>query len=187
MEPIPESISKPAYRKIDRGINMVMSNIYNGDIFVCGDDKLLKKYEYPTEQFNKLDFKKPPNAPLEELPSHDVGTTCWDFANEIKFMVTGGKDGNIVLRNMNYVAQRNDIKGHNTFSGGITALTFSKVRSVLYTAGGDGSLFAWSVGSKGNPSQPVNIAKTGEIEDIDKIDGVEDYPDTEILPYQDIL
>mmetsp|Transcript_22282 Transcript_22282/g.16738 ORF Transcript_22282/g.16738 Transcript_22282/m.16738 type:complete len:179 (+) Transcript_22282:660-1196(+) len=176
MDPISNDIIKPLYRKVDRGLNVIISNIYNGDIFAVGDDRMLKKYEFPTEQFSKLDFKKPPAAPLEELKSHDLGTTCWDFSNEIKFMVTGGKDGNFVLRNMNYVAQANDIKGHGIFSGGITALCFSKVRSTLYTAGGEGSLFAWSVGSKGNPNQPVSLQK-GEIEDIDKIDSVEDSPD----------
>ena len=103
-EPIPETITKPQYRKIDRGINMVMSNIYNGDIFACGEDKFLKKYEYPNEHISKIDFKKPPSAPVEELKSHDLQTACWDFSNEIKFMVTGGKDGSFILRNMNHVA-----------------------------------------------------------------------------------
>ena len=83
---------------------MVMSNIYNGDIFACGEDKFLKKYEYPNEHISKIDFKKPPSAPVEELKSHDLQTACWDFSNEIKFMVTGGKDGSFILRNMNHVA-----------------------------------------------------------------------------------
>jgi len=186
MEPIDQGIVKPLYRKVDRGLNLIISNIYNGDIFALGDDRQLKKYEFPTEQFAKLDFKKPPGAPVEELKSHDLGTTCWDFSNEIKFMVTGGKDGNFVLRNMNYVAQANELKGHNIYSGGITALCFSSARSTLYTAGGDGSLFAWSVGSKSNPNQPINLQK-GEIEDIDKIDNMEDLPDWEIKTFKSIL
>jgi hypothetical protein len=49
MEPLPENLIKPLYRRVDRGINLVMSNIYNGDIFLTGDDKFLKKYDYPTE------------------------------------------------------------------------------------------------------------------------------------------
>lgn len=85
-------------------MQLVMSNIYNGDIFVTGEDKFLKKYEYPNEAFNKIDLKKPANPPLDELKSHDIGTTCCDFSNEVKFMVTGGKDGNIIVRNMNHVA-----------------------------------------------------------------------------------
>lgn len=49
MEALPDSVTKVLYRKIDRGMNLVMSNIYNGDIFVTGEDKFLKKYEFPTE------------------------------------------------------------------------------------------------------------------------------------------
>jgi hypothetical protein len=49
MEPIPESEAKILYRKVDRGSKIVMANFSNGDIFVTGDDKLLKKYEYPTD------------------------------------------------------------------------------------------------------------------------------------------
>jgi len=67
-------------------------------------------------------------------------------------MVTGGRDGNFVLRNMNHVAQSNEIKGHSVFNGGINALCFSRVRSTLYTAGGDGAFLAWTVGGKANPS-----------------------------------
>lgn len=104
MEPLGEGVVKPLYRKVDRGISIIMSNVWNGDIYLCGEDRQLKKYEFPTEAFSKLDFKKAPPAPVEELKSHDLGTTCWDFSNEIKFMVTGGKDGNFTLRNMNYVA-----------------------------------------------------------------------------------
>eukprot|EP00347_Sterkiella_histriomuscorum_P023011 403336298 len=192
MESIPENISKVSYRRIDRGMQIVMSNIYNGDIFVSGEDKFLKKYEYPTEAYNKIDFKKPPNPPLDELKSHDIGTTCCDFSNEVKFMVTGGKDGNIIVRNMNHVAQNNnevqgsEIKGHAVFVQGITALTFSKVRSTLYTAGGDGAFFAWTLGGKPNPSQPVPLLK-GDLEAIDKIDQIDDLPEYEIRPYKEIL
>ena len=104
MEPLPESITKPFYRKIDKGMTLIMANVFNGDIFVSGEDRFLKKYEYPSDPISKIDFKRAPNAPIEELKSHDIGTTCWDISNEIKFLVSGGKDGNFILRNMNHVA-----------------------------------------------------------------------------------
>lgn len=165
---------------------MVLSNIHNGEIFTSGDDKTLKKYDYPNEQFAKIDFKKAPGSPAEEFKSHDLPLTSWDFSNEIKFMVTGGRDGNFVLRNMNHVAQSNEIKGHSVFNGGINALCFSRVRSTLYTAGGDGAFLAWTVGGKANPSQPVQSPK-GELEAIDKIDTIEDMPDKEIKSFKEIL
>ena len=100
-------MTRPLYRKIDKGMSLVTSNIFTGDIFVTGEDKFLKRYEFPTEQFSKIDFKKAPNAPIDEIKSHDIGTTCFDFSNEVKFMVTGGKDGNIIVRNMMQISQSN--------------------------------------------------------------------------------
>ena len=50
MEPYPDDEADVCYRKIDRNSRLVISNHTNGDIFVSGDDKLLKKYEYPTDK-----------------------------------------------------------------------------------------------------------------------------------------
>ncbi len=94
----------PLYRKIDRGSLLVIPNTMTGDLYVTGEDKLLKKYDFPNEHFSKLDMKKAPLPPIEELKSHDIGTTCWHVSNEVKFLVTGGKDGNFILRNLNNVA-----------------------------------------------------------------------------------
>lgn len=48
-------------------------------------------------------------------------------------------------------------------------MSFSNVRSTLYTAGGDGSFFAWTVGNKPNPHNPVEI-ETEENEALSKIE-----------------
>jgi len=69
-----------AYRKVDRGSNLIMANFFTGEIFVTGEDKLLKKYEYPTEKVELIDFKRAPPPPIEELLSHSIGTTSWDFS-----------------------------------------------------------------------------------------------------------
>lgn len=103
-ESLPEEVVHPVYRKIDRGAHLVIPNIYNGDIYVSGDDKLLKKYEFPQDHFSKLDLKKAPLPPIEEHKSHDISTICWHISNEVKFLVTGGRDGNFILRNLNNVA-----------------------------------------------------------------------------------
>lgn len=153
----------------------MLANIHSGEIYVTGEDKLLKRYEFPVDPFSKLDMKKAPLPPLEEHKSHDIGSTCWHLSNEVKFLVTGGRDGNFILRNLNNVAQSNEIKGHAVFSGGITALTFSNVRSTLYTAGGDGAFFAWTVGGKPNPHHPVQLEKI-ENEPLEKIEQIDDLP-----------
>lgn len=42
----------------------------------------------------------------------------------------------------------NPIKAHSVISGGVTALCISKTRSTLYSAGGDGTIFAYTIGGK---------------------------------------
>ena len=126
MIPMPAAEANILYRKIDKGSNLVISNEITGDIFVSGEDKLLKKYELPAETITQIDVKRAPVAPVEEHNSHSIGTTCWDVTKEFKFMATGGKDGSILLRHISNVGQQpQPIKGHAMFSGGVTALCFS--------------------------------------------------------------
>ena len=42
----------------------------------------------------------------------------------------------------------NSIKAHSVISVGVTALCISKNRSTLYTASGDGTIFAYTIGGK---------------------------------------
>ena len=66
MIPIQEDDAKFLYRKIDKGSNLVIANDSTGDIFVTGDDRLLKKYEIPNEKIQQIDTKRAPIAPIEE-------------------------------------------------------------------------------------------------------------------------
>lgn len=64
-------------------------------------------------------------------------------------MITGGKDGNVLLRRVsNPSEQPTNIKAHSVFSGGISAICVSQNKTTLYTAGGDGSIFSWNIGGK---------------------------------------
>ena len=176
----------PLYRKVDRGANLVITSSEKGEIYVTGEDKLFKRYEIPADHFNKIDFKKAPLPPAEEHKSHDIQTTCFHISNEVKFLATGGRDGNFILRNLTNIAQSNEIKGHAVYSGGVTALTFSNARSTLYTAGGDGAFFAWTVGGKPNPNHPI-ILEIVEGEELEKIEQIDDMPQSEIRPFREIL
>ena len=153
MEPLSHEEVDVKYRKVDKGSQLVIANQVTGDIFVAGEDKLLKKYEYPNETLSQIDFKRAPQAPTEEHTSHSVGTTCWDVVKEFKLMATGGKDGTLYVRHVNDVGKvPNPIKAHAIFSGGVTALCLSRTRTTLYSAGGDGSFMAWTIGGKPNSS-----------------------------------
>lgn len=45
---------------------MIANEAMGDNIFVTGDDKLLKKYEFPTDKINQIDVKRAPPAPTEE-------------------------------------------------------------------------------------------------------------------------
>jgi WD40 repeat protein len=77
-------------------------------------------------------------------------------------MATGGKDGTLYVRHVNDIGKvPNPIKAHAIFTGGVTALCLSKSRTTLYSAGGDGSFMAWTIGGKPNSSQPVVSSSQG--------------------------
>lgn len=65
-------------------------------------------------------------------------------------------------------------------------MTLSAYRSTLYTAGGDGAFFAWTIGGKPNPHHPIQLERM-DLEAIDKIEQIEDIPQSEIRPYREIL
>jgi hypothetical protein len=78
------------------------------------------------------------------------------------------------------------IKAHNVHSGGVTALCFSKSRSTVYTAGGDGSFMAWTVGGKANPNQPIpmNDSLSPELSNMREVERV---PGSQIRLFKEIL
>ena len=54
MIPMPAEEANILYRKIDKGSNFIITNEVTGDIFVSGDDRLLKKYDFPTEKIEQI-------------------------------------------------------------------------------------------------------------------------------------
>lgn len=49
---------------------------------------------------------------------------------------------------MNNFGNFNEIKNHSIRWGGVTSLWFSLTKMVIYSAGGDGSIFVWSLSPK---------------------------------------
>lgn len=60
MVPLPPDEADIKYRKIDKGSQLLISTVHTADIFVTGKDKLLKKYEFPTDSLSQVDFKRAP-------------------------------------------------------------------------------------------------------------------------------
>ena len=187
LEAIPDAEAQTFYRKVDRGSNMVLTSFAAGDILVCGEDKLLKRYEYPTEKADQIDWKRAPQAPLEENQSHAVGTSCWHESQSAKQIVTGGRDGTILIRKTSNIGSALDpVKAHAVHSGGVTAICYSVTRNTVYSAGGDGCFMAHTVGGHPNPDQPV-VADVSLNEALGDMVEVERVPGNQIRIYKDIL
>jgi len=146
MEEIPNTFAAPGYKKIDRGIDLVISRSDIKQNFVTGTDKFLKKYDLAGDSIEKIDFKKPSFAPNDELKSHSLKTCCYDFDDEGKTLVTGGRDGCILIRNLKDLNEPKEIKVHGVSSQGTNCLCMSKTHSVVYSAGGDGSILITLIG-----------------------------------------
>lgn len=112
MEEIPHTFAAAGYKKIDRDIDLVISRSDLKQNFVTGVDKFLKKYDLAGDAIEKVDFKKPPIAPNDELKSHSLKTSCYDFDDEGKNLVTGGRDGCILIRNLKDLNEPREIKVH---------------------------------------------------------------------------
>jgi len=98
---MPDSVVKSFVRKVDVGTNMICSNGFTKHYFVSGDDNIFKAFEhYPTDSYEKIDWKKSAVKPAIELKdSHAMGQTVSSSSSATKVIVTGGRDGMIIVRN----------------------------------------------------------------------------------------
>lgn len=151
-KPVPDEIANPNFKWIDPTSSHIICDSNTGDIYVIGDDRLFKKYELPNEAFGQLKWKTAPKDPNDEFFDHSLGINCWDISDEQNYIATGGKDGIIKLRNRSRVSASDEIKAHAIHTGGVTALCFSKFRTIVYSAGGDGQFLVWNIGSNPNPA-----------------------------------
>lgn len=146
-----------------------------------GNDKFLKKYELPNESFSQLKWRNAPKDPVDEFPDHAIGVNCWDMNKQ--YLITGGKDGIIKLRNRSRISSSEETKAHAIFNGGVTAICFSQYREVIYSAGGDGHFLVWSVGSNPNPAQPIDFE--GQVSNEDQ--GLDNQDDHDVKFIKTIL
>ena len=145
---MPDSVVKSFVRKVDVGTNLISCNHFTKHYFVSGDDNILKAFEhYPTDNYEKLDWKKSAVKPAIELKdSHALGLTVSASSSATKVIVTGGRDGMVIVRNSQnqsgldlYEASLR-ISAHSVNSGGVVGLAIDQSGQFVYTAGGDGSI-----------------------------------------------
>ena len=100
LESMPYSVTKQAVRKIDVGSDMMICNQFTKHYMVSGEDNMLKAYEhFPSDNFDKIDWKKAAVKPgIELTDSHALQTTVSASNGASKIIVTGGRDGMIIVR-----------------------------------------------------------------------------------------
>ena len=182
LEPMPDDVTMPAVRKIDRGSDMIVGNVYIKKHYVLGKDNYLKEYEhFPSDKFAKVNWNMPPVPPGKELPSHALKTTCVCYGGSGETLISGGRDGKLMIRSFNdndSMERPACIQAHSVISGGISAIGVNRSATYVYSAGADGSICIYSVGrGQPYPSQPIPFENKNAAEAASKL------PTVQALPY----
>lgn len=150
LEPMPDEVTMPAVRKIDRGSDMIVGNLYIKKHYVLGKDNHLKEYEhFPSDKFAKVNWNQAPVPPGKELPSHSLKTTCICYGGSGETLITGGRDGQLMVRSFadnDSMERPTRIQAHSIVSGGISAIGVNRSATYVYSAGVDGSICIYSIG-----------------------------------------
>ena len=134
---------------------MIVSNEFTKHYFTSGDDNILKAYEhYPSDNFDKIDWKKSAVKPGFELKdSHAIKTTCSANSSSSKYIVTGGSDGMIIIRSAELQPGTDQFEcikafsAHSVSMGGVFCISIDQTGQFVYSAGGDGSIMVHAVGN----------------------------------------
>lgn len=130
-------------RKIDSDLNLIVKNkdepnIKKDSVWLVGKDLYFRQYKIPSDQYDKVkDNRKPPDRPADECISHDLEVT--DALCFRDFIVSGASDGSIHIRQKKQIISH--YRTHNFLLGGISTVSYSSERSLLYVGGFDGSFF----------------------------------------------
>ena len=120
---------------------------------VCGEDLVLKAYEhYPSDSFERVDWKKPAVKPSIELrDSHALRTAVCASSGATKVVVTGGQDGMINVRHaeqqpgLDPYERSTTFSAHSVHTGGVVCISLDQTGQFVYSAGGDGSIMIHSI------------------------------------------
>jgi hypothetical protein len=126
-----------------------------GDILLTGIDRKIKRYEVPDVMYMDINMQKPSLAPIAEYPGHGLEIQCWDVSSDAKLLVSGSKDGTYQVRMLSSLEQPKEGKSHSVHQGGITAISFSSNRNVIYIGGGDGSFMTINMSKELPPNAPI--------------------------------
>ena len=182
LEPMPDSVTNPAVRKIDSGSDLIVGNVFLKKHYVLGKDGYLKEYEhFPSDKFKKVSWTMPPVRPGRAYQSHALGTTCVAYGGGGQCVMTGGRDGTIIVRDAGHMGEgdagpieaevscRAKYQAHSVVSGGITAIGLNRSATFAYTAGADGSICIYALGNEAYPRQAVPLDHKNAVEAVAKV------------------
>ena len=143
------------YSVVDNNMNRVKCTL-SGAILLTGKDRKIKKYDIPDRTYTDINMQKPALPPVNEYQGHGLEILCWDTSCDGKMMISGSKDGFYQIRVLTSLGQSKGAKTHSVSQGGISAVSFSLSRSMVYIAGGDGSFMIINMDRDPLPTAPKN-------------------------------
>ena len=87
-------------------------------------------------------------------------SNTWCINGDTTFIVSGGKDGSIIVRATSNVGAPTNLKGHHIRGRGVLSLYTSTERTHFLSAGGNGEIMLWTIGNENLPalaSDPVKL------------------------------
>ena len=71
---------------------------------------------------------KGPEDPLLEYEGHLLAANCWCISADFNYLISGGKDGTIKLRQTSNYGSSNNLKAHHIRAKGVLDLQSSSER-----------------------------------------------------------
>lgn len=102
-------------------------------------------------------------------------------------MVTASRDGSVYIRDLEDLEQvSTEFISHSIISSGVTSVSLSRSKPFIYTAGGDGSIFIYSLEAEQYPNLPQSAPLEGTSE-IARVPAVESTSVENIMLFTEIL
>ena len=128
-------------KRVDHDMKILAIDKASGDIWMSGQQLLFNKYEQPIKYLPKMEKKpKPPFPPSKVIFGHELESNILQWIPSQNKLLSGGKDGSVMLIDPNANDSQEIFKVHNLSKGGVSYCTASSVYPVVYSGGFDGSI-----------------------------------------------
>ena len=155
----------------------------------------MKAYEhFPSDSYDKVDYKKAAVKPSIELKdSHALATTVGAYSSATKVIVTGGRDGMIIVRNSEQQAGMDLYEGslrfsaHSTNTEGVQCIAIDQSGQFVYTAGSDGSIMVTAITQAQLPRREIPFENSLERQELEKIPEAQPCPISELQTVTELM